>query len=79
MTGQLEKHALRESIKKNVPKRFRDVVFGGVTSTTTFDQLWDAIRMHFGEIELIARREYERGYEDGKSGRKPREYLDTSP
>lgn len=76
MPGQLERSALRKSFMRAIPKRFHDVVFGGENSTRTWDQLWDAMRMHFGELELIARREYERGYDDGKNGKPPRGYSD---
>jgi hypothetical protein len=53
-----------------------DVVFGSDTTTSVWGQLWDAMVMHVGEIELVARREYERGYHDGKSGKEPRKYHD---
>jgi len=76
MANILKKQFLRESLKKNVPKRFHDIAFGDEMTTTTFNKLWDAINMHFGELELIARREYERGYYDGKEGRQLKGYFD---
>lgn len=75
MTGVEDKHNLRESLKKSIPKRHHDLTFGDATTTTSFNQMWNAIIMHFGEMELIARREYERGYNDGKAGKKEKSYL----
>jgi hypothetical protein len=75
MTGALDKHVLRKSLRENIPERYHDVAFGANEyNTTCFNQLWRAITMHFGEMELIARREYERGYHDGKKGRKQKPY-----
>ena len=76
MTGQLDKHNLRESLRKGIPKRFHDIAFGGEAETTSFNQMWNAITMHFGEMELVARREYERGYNDGQAGKNQRPYMD---
>lgn len=65
---------VRELFKRNIPDRHHDVLFGSDMSTCAFNNMWDAMRCHFGEIALIAMREYERGYEDGKNGRKKEEW-----
>ena len=64
-----KKVELQKSLQEHIPERMWDVVFGSVSRTSAFDRLWQAMSLHFGEIELIARREYERGYKDGKAGK----------
>ena len=75
MSGVLQKHELRKSFAEGIPQRHHDIAFGDTRSTTTFDNLFHALQLHFGEMELIARREYERGYHDAKQGRPPTPWM----
>lgn len=77
MPSIIHKAAIRKDIEKGQPKLVSTATFSqGPTHATCFSALYQAMGMHFGEIELVARRAYERGYDDGKSGRKPRDYKD---
>lgn len=69
MTGVIEKEELRKSLRKEIPRQYHGLVFGDQEQTCCFEQLFKAMTMHFGELEIMANREYRRGYEDGQNGR----------